>query len=81
MKQSISFQFSSVTREKRKEEKRAVGEQRHCGEIMTGHGKYLKNISGYRWCPISTPITDVQCSILLLATLTLSVNVTPDFHT
>jgi hypothetical protein len=23
----------------------------------------------------------VQCSILLLATLTLSVNVTPDFHT
>lgn len=30
---------------------------------------------------ISIPITDMSYSILLLATLTLSVNVTPDFHT
>jgi hypothetical protein len=38
-----------VTREKRTEEENAVAEQRHCSEIMSGQGKDLKSISGYKW--------------------------------
>jgi hypothetical protein len=38
-----------VTREKRTEEESALGEQRHCGEIMSRQGKDLKSISGYKW--------------------------------
>jgi hypothetical protein len=47
--ESASFLFSSVTRENRKVEESAVGEQRHCGETMSGQGNDFNSTSGYTW--------------------------------